>query len=190
MDEESKELVKIGMEAMLAPATDLVATVFGLAGGDYLREFRKRQQHRFAERTAEVLREQKVKNAVPPPPSILLPLLNAAQDESRADLLEIWARLMAAASDPARLSQFRRDYIEIAKQLEPIDAAILHSLKGMDGQHYQGGRVEVLQRNLKVHADQIAVSLGKLNQLGLANDRSPNPALQALGRQFMTILEP
>jgi hypothetical protein len=190
MEEESKELVEIVVGKMLEPATDAVVTMFGAAGLDWLKEVRKRNADRFARKTKKILDERNVKDAVPPPPSILLPLLSAAEDEGREELLEIWARLMAAASDPAKLGLFRRDYIAIAKQLEPIDAVVLSHLYKMDGQSFQPSKFYALHQRVPVHADQLGVSLGKLYELGLTTETTTNPALQALGRQFMTILEP
>jgi hypothetical protein len=49
---------------------------------------------------------------------IALPLLEAAAEESREELQDLWARLLAAAMDPGRSGQVRRVFIEIVKQMD------------------------------------------------------------------------
>jgi hypothetical protein len=50
----------------------------------------------------------------------MLPLVISAADEDRDELQEIWARLLAAAADPARAKSFRIQFIEVAKQMDPL----------------------------------------------------------------------
>jgi hypothetical protein len=49
----------------------------------------------------------------------------AAADESRDELQEIWGALLAAAADPKRSRSFRLKFIEVAKELDPLDALVL-----------------------------------------------------------------
>jgi hypothetical protein len=69
----------------------------------------------------------KARGVEPEPPSlsIVLPILVAAADESRDELQDIWARLLAAAADPARAKSFRATFIDAAKRMDPIDAPVL-----------------------------------------------------------------
>src|SRR5262249_56912313 len=73
--------------------------------------------------------------------SILLPILVASAEESRDELVDIWARLLAAAADPARAKSFRLAFIEATKKLDPLDAAVL------EGVHAVGGAVTGQSRN-------------------------------------------
>jgi hypothetical protein len=57
--------------------------------------------------------------------SLALPLLVAAADESRDELVDLWARLLAAEADPTRTKKFRQLFIETANRMDPIDAAVL-----------------------------------------------------------------
>jgi len=50
-------------------------------------------------------------------PSIAIPLFAAAQDESRDELRELFARLLAAAMDPKRKDLTRGSFTAIVKQL-------------------------------------------------------------------------
>jgi hypothetical protein len=43
----------------------------------------------------------------------------------RGELQDIWAKLLAAAADPARAKSFRLRFIETAKQMDPLDAVVL-----------------------------------------------------------------
>jgi hypothetical protein len=51
----------------------------------------------------------------PPSLSLLLPILVAAAEESRDELQDLWARLLAAAADPSRARSFRIQFIETVK---------------------------------------------------------------------------
>ena len=120
----------------------------------------------------------------------MIPLLEAAQDEGRSELRDIWDSLLAAAADPALLSIFRKDFIDIAKQLEPIDAACLKSIQGMSGAH-QPSRVIFIATQLKVSNDQVVISFRKLQDLKLVTGPHINehhPELDTLGRLFMKVI--
>jgi hypothetical protein len=57
-------------------------------------------------------------------PSVVMPLLEAAQDEGRPELQAIWAALLANATiDNGR--KVRRDFFNVVRKLEPIDAVVL-----------------------------------------------------------------
>jgi hypothetical protein len=66
-----------------------------------------------------------VKERIEPSFTVLMPLLEAAIDENRIELKNIWRRLLANAYDPARSTRVRVSFIEIAKRLDPYDAVIL-----------------------------------------------------------------
>lgn len=192
MEKESKELIGIVVGKMLEPVTDAVQTVFGIVGVDYLKEIRKRNADKFARITEKIIADRNIENATPPPPSILLPLVSAAENEGRDELLEMWARLMAAASDPVKLGVFRRDYIEIAKQLEPVDVLLLQRLSAMSGGVYDPTRLQYIEMQISMHRDQILVAFEKLKALQLIDGtflHRTSPELTPLGRQFMKTQE-
>jgi Abortive infection alpha len=70
------------------------------------------------------------RNVSPQPvsPSPAIPLLRAAYDESRPELQELWARLIAAAMDPERAYRVRRSFIEAIQKFDPLDALVLKEL--------------------------------------------------------------
>ncbi|MBN9545031.1 MAG: DUF4393 domain-containing protein [Alphaproteobacteria bacterium] len=140
------------------------------------------------ERAREKLRRRKVEPRQPPL-TVLIPLLEAAQDENRDELREIWASLLAAAADPTRTSHFRREFIDIAKQLDPIDALVLKALAPLQGS-YKPSRLMHIIAGLEISRDDVMVSFGRLATLRLATEFNNsgvehNPELDTLGRLFM-----
>jgi hypothetical protein len=61
-------------------------------------------------------------------PSIAVPLIEAAADESREELAELWAKLLAAAADPARKGRVRLEFATTLKQMDPLDAKVLETI--------------------------------------------------------------
>jgi hypothetical protein len=62
------------------------------------------------------LRDRKVETPKSASLSLTLPILEAAANESRDELQDLWARLLAAAADPARAPAFRLAFIEAVKK--------------------------------------------------------------------------
>jgi hypothetical protein len=92
-------------------AQDLV----DLLGRDWLKVRRAENLARILEKARERLRARRVEPAEPASLSIVLPILVAAADESRDELQEIWARLLAAAADPSRAKSFRIAFIDAVR---------------------------------------------------------------------------
>lgn len=59
------------------------------------------------------------------PLKILHPLLDSASLEDNGNMQEKWAALLANAADPKKSDDIHTSYIEILKQLTPIEAKIL-----------------------------------------------------------------
>jgi hypothetical protein len=102
----------------------------GLVVTDPLRAARILAQDWLARRVTNKLHERNLKDEQlkTVPPNIAVPLLEAAQDETRDELREVWARLLANAMDPARSSRVRLEFIETLKQFNPLDALVLNEL--------------------------------------------------------------
>lgn len=191
MSDEENELLKTGMEIVLRPVTDVAENAIGLLGGDWLSEKRRANRLQLKRRTDELLRQRKVDQPVEPPPSVVLPLLSNAQEESREELIDLWARLLAAAADPGRNKKYRREFAEIVKQLEPLDAAVLPSLAA--SHEMLPYRSQYIAAKLSVPEDQVLVSFRNLRRLELAHDQPGatqkiNPCLTALGREFLSLV--
>lgn len=81
----------------------------------------------------KILHRRGVKETQPVSPSLAIPLMRGAYDESRPELQELWAALMASAMDPQRAGRVRLSFIETLKRFDPLDAMVLkkrHALLG------------------------------------------------------------
>jgi hypothetical protein len=65
------------------------------------------------------------REAQPVEEKILYPLLQAASLESDPTLAEKWAALLANAADPAHQTQVHPSYIDVLRQMTPVDAQVL-----------------------------------------------------------------
>jgi hypothetical protein len=163
------------------------ADVIGVLGGDWLRHARIRNWAKQAAKTREHLEKWGAKEPFEDPtPAIAIPIIEAAIDEDREVLQDLWARLLASAMHPDRKKRVRQSFIEILKQLDPLDAACLRAI----GEKKDGGPTphDVLVTRFKASSDEIEVSLYRLNELRLIH-MVTHPALEALGKLFLAAVE-
>jgi hypothetical protein len=191
-DEQAKqEALKI-LQGLGAFLRDTFGTVpqdlVGLLGGDWLKVRRAENLARILEKAKVRLRARHLETPEPASLSIALPILVAAADESRDELQEIWARLLAAAADPGRAKSFRLAFIEATKKLDPLDAAVLQGISAAGGAVTPGMR-NSLAEQLHASRNEIDISIANLTKLELVNSGrhgSPEPAqIMPLGREFL-----
>lgn len=186
-----------GLGAYLARALGGVPeNLIGLLLGDWLIHKRVRRWSELRDETARILNQRNVKKPYDDiSPSIALPLIEAALDEDRDGLKELWAKLLAAAMDPKRKHFVRADLISTLKQMEPLDAIVLNAVYDAQGtQLAPNGRDNLAQR-FSVTSDEITVSFQNLERLGCfirRGDQPPesqmvreNPSLGPRGRLLM-----
>jgi hypothetical protein len=131
------------------------ADVVGLVLGDPLHFVRTVIADQYDRLLTKILRDRNV-SPQPVSPSLAIPLIRAAYDESRPELQEFWAQLMAAAMDPARGNRVRRSFIDTVQKFDPLDAIVLKELFGLPGSprndiyEYLGPRVNADHRELEV----------------------------------------
>lgn len=183
MDEN--DFVKAGLEVALRPVTDIAEDVLGRIGGDWLRENRARNRARLQAETARILKDTNTKDLREPSPSITIPLLSEAQDESRDELVSLWAKMLAIAMDSSRVGSYRREFVDIVKRLEPIDTRVLLALAA-DKSEYRLTPDE-MANELTMAKDQVLLSYRNLAVIGIteeSSDQNYTPYLSALGREF------
>src|ERR1700720_1786155 len=83
----------------------------GLVIGDPLHFVREAIASKYDEWITRLHRDRDVPPE-PVSPSLAIPLLRAAYDESRPELQELWAQLIAAAMDPRRVNRVRRSFVD------------------------------------------------------------------------------
>ncbi len=134
------------------------------------------------DKARERLRARRVEVPEPASLSIVLPIFVAAADESREELVDIWARLLAAAADPARAKSFRLAFIETVKKMDPLDAAVLQTAQADAGGFITGETRNRFAAQLNASRDEVDVSIDNLQTLGLI---SPNANVSPFGREFL-----
>jgi hypothetical protein len=142
--------------------------VIGLLGGDYLRQIRLQNLIRISEKTKQELKDRSVDEPEPLEAKHIVPLLEAASDESNDTLQDMWARLLANSMDPDRDVSLQRVFIDRLKQFEPIDARILSAYVELGEGNAQSANH--LASAVDVRVTQVIVSAERLVSLGCLND--------------------
>ena len=162
--------------------------IVALLGGNWLRVRRAENLLVTLEKARERLEKRGIK-VEPTSLSIGLPILIAAADESRDELQEIWARLLAAAADPVRAKAFRNQFIEVVKRMDPLDAPVLQLVQQREHGRIKATEQNVLAEKLGVDKDEVEVSIGNLIELKLAfpltETPTPDARITAFGREFL-----
>lgn len=211
IDEEAKavqEVAKFGTKALdsggqlgtfLSKVFGTVPSdVVGVLGGDWLHHVRIRNAVKLAQRTEEILRERGIyETSKPMSPSIAIPILTAGQDETRDELRELWARLLANGMDPERRNLIRQSIINTVKQFDPLDALVLFKLSELWSAG-KAGSIDDLREFLGVTEDELTLSLFNIDRLGCADAmmvsaqgeklyeiRRDSILITALGRQVL-----
>lgn len=148
----------------------------GLLGGDWISEVRTRNAHRLQMRTDEILAQRNAE-IEPLSLSVARPLLEAAQDESRDELVEMWARLLANAMDKSR-PNIRRSFIETLKKLDQLDVLILD--KTYRDSPTNGTPNDDWPKILSATKDEMEISLNHLKEIGCLD---PNCRYEIINRQ-------
>jgi hypothetical protein len=167
---------------------DLPHDLVGIIG-DWVVHKRARRWAELQAETDEILRERGVENREEVSPSIAIPLIAAAINEDREGLKELWAKMLAAALDPARSETVRPALIETLRKMDPLDAQVLQTiLLGVQLLHGGDLAAELVKR-LKINRDEAYFSLEHLHELGCL-EKSPestsNPQASARGRLLIT----
>src|SRR4051794_1725941 len=80
--------------------TPAVADAYGFLIGDRISAARERQLDKLSRETKKILYDRNVEETQPLPEQIAIPLLEAAQGETRSELQDVFATMLANAMDP------------------------------------------------------------------------------------------
>ena len=209
-DEQAKlgqEIVKAfrGLGSFLERALGTTPEdLVGYLGGDWLHIRRAESIIKMLYKARERLAAIGIKETKPAPLSVALPILQGAADEDREELVDLWARLLASAMDPATRNNVRHAFIAAVKEMDPPDAKIMHHLYvervariqrgGRGGGDRTDTSADAISNILGYRRDDAEVSLDHLEILGFLsippnNDRNiwlPN----AKFREFMRACYP
>ncbi len=173
-----------------APIENLV----GLVVGDPLQYIRIRLLSYYQDRVEEILEQRGVKEPQAVSPSIAVPLIEAATNETREELRELWAKLLAAAMDPTKANHVRLELIEAVKRLAPIDARIL-KVRYDHQEPLQPTTLVFIADFLKESRDEVEISANNLTSVNLMIGMGATTPfryndfhLSPLGRQLMRLV--
>jgi Abortive infection alpha len=153
--------------------------------GDWVYHKRIRRWAELQAETKRILDERGVKEPYEDPsPSIALPLIEAAIDETRENLKEIWAKLLAAAFDPSR--GVRLSFIVTLKQFEALDALVLKALYDHPGQMSPNSR-DFLANSLARSSAEIVISSQDLIRLRCVEGGLDNFHISTYGHELMRV---
>ena len=142
MDEELKTAQEVAKAAgkgfdLVKQIDDHFVRLFGSAetgvGGiitDWIKYYRYKNWLIIQDKVANIHKKRKLEGKIIPisSPRLAIPLLENASQESDDTLQDMWAGLIANATDPEKKLNLKRVYIRILSELEPIDAQVLQFL--------------------------------------------------------------
>lgn len=159
----------------------------GVLGGDWLKVRRAENLANMLKKAEERLEARDVVETKPANLTLALPLFEAASNEGREELQDLWACLLAAAVDPKRANDVRAQYVEVVKRMEPLDALVLQKMR--ERVDYDGAIREHFARAFEVNEDQVQVSFDHLSELGCVSQAvAGRPTTTALGKELLRVL--
>lgn len=126
---EASDIIKSGAADKIADLVNKLAGPLaeevGLMLGDKVRVYRVQNWVKTAQKTQRILRQARLSpNAVPP--RLFLPIMEACSVEDNETLQDMWAALLATASQ--RTDDISPSFVETLKQLTPGEAKYLKEL--------------------------------------------------------------
>ncbi len=143
---------------------------------DWARVFRYKNLIRLQDKVEDIHAARKLQGrSIPIAPRLAIPLLQAASEEDEETLQDMWAGLIANATDPDRRLELRKIFTEILSSLEPLDAEILRYLAGQGWlmhRNVPGGGITLAKMVTALRASEksIQISLQNLHRLGCVID--------------------
>lgn len=192
MDEEAKAAREIAKTTGIAikAAEKLVGFLRKICGDalietggslhDWAILYRYKNLLKIQDKVDEIHRNRKAEGrTIPIPPRYAIPLIQNASMEDEETLQDLWAGLMANATDQSSRLQVKKVYIEILSNLEPMDALVLGFLADRPWAvvgtphpraHIEGFNLRVLSEELRVSMEDLQISIQNLARLGLLID--------------------
>lgn len=140
--------------------------------GDKLKFMRWKNKLKIVDNVNVTLEERGIKNIRPIPPKIAIPLLEQATLEEEEELQDLWCNLIANSLDPNYKLEIRYAFIEVIKNITPLDAKVLKYIyntaletnRRNQTNKFVGYPVDFFQIKENVHASNVETELS-LNNL-------------------------
>jgi hypothetical protein len=129
--------------------------------------------------------------ADPEPPSLkyAIPIFQASADEENEELQDLWSRLLAAAMDPNRRDAMRQSFIQVVKQLDPMDALVLKVIREDSGRDRPPSDRDMVASKLNCSRDEVLVSFEHLAEMDcISFTDSTGPRIKPYMKPFGTLL--
>lgn len=129
LTEAARSLANVADKAtdLLHKLTAPVCEQTGLLLGERMKAYREKKLHETLEKTDRLLRDLGLE-ANPVPPKLLLPIIDGCSIEDSEILQDMWAGLLASASQRSDL--IRPPFADTLKQLTPNEAKFLDKIFG------------------------------------------------------------
>jgi hypothetical protein len=158
----------------------------GVLGGDRLRHYREANLEELAAKARDKLRKDGVAEPQRVSLSVAIPLLEAAAEESRPELQDLWARLLANAMDPKR-GTVRQSFINAVKQFDPLDALTFQKMG--EAPQWTPNTRAAFADFFKVSPDEIDISFTNLRASKcIEGGSAESPGVGAFGRALLSAL--
>lgn len=149
------------------PITEAVGII-----GDKLRFMRWQRKLRIVDEVNKTLDQRDITNTRPIPPKLAIPILEQACLEENDELQDLWCNLIANSLDPNFKLEIRYAFIEVIKNITPLDAKVLKYIYDTTKEtnrlnktnKFIGYPVDFFQIKDNVHASNIETELS-LNNL-------------------------
>jgi hypothetical protein len=168
--------------------------LLGIAGGDWLHQQRQRNVLAMKAKTEEIRLRIGAGPPNAPSPSVVMPLLIGAADESRPELQDLWAALLASALQPDGGNRVRRAFFETLKAMEPDDARLFraHMLSPPAAGEYTEriDRQRAIEASAKLTGTALTISWDALTKLGLILADPPGFYTTPYGQEFWRACNP
>lgn len=177
-EESAKEAAKAVQEA--AKTTGTIAELAGKAGAfvgriiggpmeqvgeiftDRVRLFKYKNLCAVADKVEAAHRRRKIQGkAIEIPPRLAIPILESAALEDDETLREVWAKLLANATDPNFTKALHPGFMEVVKQLSPDEAIMISEGPRFDEDDLISYEHQANSRTVFLH------SQSKLNAIGI-----------------------
>lgn len=141
-------------------------------GYDWAKYIRHKSLLYIYDKVEEIHRKRKIEGkTIPISLRYAIPLLQNASMETDESIQDLWAGLIANATDPEKRFQVKRIYIRILAEIEPLDALVLKFISDqgwniINGPHKTEVNLERLSKEINTLKEEIQISLQNLNQLG------------------------
>ncbi|MDE5458594.1 DUF4393 domain-containing protein [Bradyrhizobium sp. CSA112] len=169
-----------------------IASAYGFIIGDRINAARERQLDALARKTKKLLHDRNLEEESAVPEQLAIPLLEAAQGETREEIQDLYAALLANAMDANFADDVRPEFISTVKALQPLDAAILKYAAGRyidrETRKFSQGKLQDDMKNFRPTA--IELSIQHIEKLGCIVRNRGELHLSTYGYEFMVACNP